>query len=966
MRATTEREFGRGGRLARTCAPVARAIGVGMPSQQLWEREQQLTAADAVITAAAQGRGGALFVLGDAGLGKTALLDEIAHRADDSLVVVRARCDSMEALLGYGLLSQIVHALGGTDALWTEDAGEAGATLYRTLRWLTDAARGPVLVIVDDLQWADPDSLHFLGFLCRRLAGLPVAVVASLRSWPPAAGDLARGLVNSGDGVLEHLDPLSEQAAAPMLAQRYGDALPAEVVARAWRLSRGNPLLLGLAAGSPALGEVRQGRPDSVAVSANERSLVLGRFSGLSEAGNRWARAASVLGIAFRPGLVTELAGMSAASGEAAAAELWRSGLARDGANGSGEFVHPLFAQLLYEDLAPTARVRLHAGAFAAFAARRMDDVAAEHAVRADLVGDERAITVLTETGRRAFRAGATATAASRLEAAVHLSGDGAATGLLAELGQAQVDAGLLAQAAATLSRVLDADPPVTARVQALTVLSRAYLSLGDFDRANGALQSATTLAEQHCPEEVVLPLCHHAATVLMTAGPAAALPIAASAWQFAREGGGPALQSKARANWGMLAFWCGDLGGLEATEVEGRALLAKGPAEMADDLRAGAAGVLVPYAVTAALAGRFEAAEMAFRVGIDEAERVGAVNALAALQISYGFTLLRIRVADSLAVADRLLGIVDLVPVAEPFARTIRSYALLERGEEQQSIAEGERARAIATPFGLSQCLFWLDHVQGLRLLRGGRFEEASLHYAELEWREREFGIAEPCVIPYARHAVVAHVRAGHIRYAERAVDWLEERADHLPCRWPAAASASGRALLAVRLDRPEEADKYFRLALEALDGASLPTEEAEVLIDHGRLLRHSGRPREARESFRRAGELAECVGASWLRRRAGEELAAAGGRRVTRRAAQELTPQEQRVAQLAATGASNKDIATHLGVSVRTVRTHLEHVYAKRGIHSRRELMSIGEPRRSLDHERRAVNIRSVADEK
>ena len=110
--------------------------------------------------------------------------------------------------------------------------------------------------------------------------------------------------------------------------------------------------------------------------------------------------------------------------------------------------------------------------------------------------------------------------------------------------------------------------------------------------------------------------------------------------------------------------------------------------------------------------------------------------------------------------------------------------------------------------------------------------------------------------------------------------------------------------------------------------------------------LLRHSGRPREARESFRRAGELAECVGASWLRRRAGEELAAAGGRPVTRRAAHDLTPQEQRIADLAATGASNKDIATHLGVSVRTVRTHLEHIFAKRGIHSRRELMTVVQP--------------------
>ena len=106
--------------------------------------------------------------------------------------------------------------------------------------------------------------------------------------------------------------------------------------------------------------------------------------------------------------------------------------------------------------------------------------------------------------------------------------------------------------------------------------------------------------------------------------------------------------------------------------------------------------------------------------------------------------------------------------------------------------------------------------------------------------------------------------------------------------------------------------------------------------------MLRRDGRALEARESFRRAGEAAESVGAVWLARRAGEKVAAAGGRRRTRRAPEELTPQEQRIARVAATGASDKDIASHFGVSVRTVRTDLEHIYAKLGIHSRREVMA------------------------
>jgi ATP/maltotriose-dependent transcriptional regulator MalT len=246
---------------------------------------------------------------------------------------------------------------------------------------------------------------------------------------------------------------------------------------------------------------------------------------------------------------------------------------------------------------------------------------------------------------------------------------------------------------------------------------------------------------------------------------------------------------------------------------------------------------------------------------------------------------------------------------------------------------------------FGVWLSGLWLEHVQGLRLLRHGWFKDASDVYAELEERTSDLGIGEPCIVPYLRHAVVAHAGAGRIKQAERVIDWLEERASDLPCRWPAAAAAAGKAVIALRRDAPEEADKQYRTAVEHLDGVPLPLERAELMIEHGSMLRRAGHPREARDLFRRAGELAGPAGGVWLARRAGEELAAAGGRRRTRRGAQELTPQEQRIARLAATGASDKDIATHLTVSVRTVRTHLEHVYAKLGVHSRRELMAMGE---------------------
>jgi len=922
---------------------------VGSPvfAQRVWERDGPLRAAAARLAGAREGRGGSLFLLGEAGLGKTTLLDEVCRQAGDDIVVARAWCDPMETALPYGLVSQVLQALGGGPDLPAAATGGAearNAILYTTLRWLEEVARGPVLIAVDDLQWADPDSLVLLGFVCRRLARLPVAVIASMRPWPPDASDLAVSLVHRGDATIEQLLPLTQHAAAGVLAERLGVPCPNDVATRLWRLTGGNPLLLELAA-TERLGEgMESTEPENIPLSVVERSLVLAGFTGLPAPATRWTQAAAVLGMVFNPEVVTEVARLDAEAAEAASDAVWRSGLVRNSRNGSAEFVHPLFGQLLYEDIQPLARARLHARAFAALTARGMDDPAAEHAMRADMAGDEEAIRVLTETGRRALRAGAPATAASRLKAAVRLSGDTVAAPLPAELGQALYEAGHAAEAASTTAQVLETSVSLPQRVAALTMLSRAHFSMGDFAGASAALESAVALAEHDLPHDVVVPLCRHADAVMMSAGPAAALPLAARARELA-QGGTTRLQAQASAKWGELAYLCGDPTGFTILEPAGKQLLRAGSAEVAADVRSGGSGVLVPFAVAAAPAEHFADAEAAFLSGIEEADRVGAVTSAAALRVPYGLMLLRLRLRDSLAVADRLLAIADLVPLAEPFARTMKAYAFLEMGEEQQYATESERARTTAAAFDTWLALLWLDHAQGLQLLRHGRFEEASDLYAEIEARYRALGIGEPCVIPFGRHAVVAHARSARARDAERVIAWLDECAGRLACRWPAAAAAAGRALLAVRGGDLAQADSAYRVAIAHLDGTSLPLAQAEVLIEHGALLRRDGRPLEAREALRRAGELAESVGGVWLARRAGEELAAAGGRRRSRRGANELTPQEQAIARLAATGASDKDIATHLTVSVRTVRTHLEHVYAKLGIHSRRELMAMGE---------------------
>ena len=120
------------------------------------------------------------------------------------------------------------------------------------------------------------------------------------------------------------------------------------------------------------------------------------------------------------------------------------------------------------------------------------------------------------------------------------------------------------------------------------------------------------------------------------------------------------------------------------------------------------------------------------------------------------------------------------------------------------------------------------------------------------------------------------------------------------------------------------------------------LPLEWLQTLLEYGRFLRRSGHVQAARPLLAQAAELADSAGALWLAGQAGEELRVAGGRRRAKPDPGELTAQERRVAELAASGASNAEIAGALYVSVNTVETHLRHVYAKLGIRSRGKLRS------------------------
>jgi DNA-binding CsgD family transcriptional regulator len=437
----------------------------------------------------------------------------------------------------------------------------------------------------------------------------------------------------------------------------------------------------------------------------------------------------------------------------------------------------------------------------------------------------------------------------------------------------------------------------------------------------------------------------------MLTAGPKLALAPACRARDLAARLG-PRLRTTAQAVWGMTAIQTGDPAGIAAAEPAAPWLLPARAPPAADGEIAGADadwGVINGFAFSMMLVERLAESERAFAMlrASDDGTSDPVVNAM--LADGHGYVLTRMgRLDAALEAIDAALSLSDLAPVVESFAGVGRAYIQLYRGDLDDSAAWCEQVLAKATARGDWNALLFAWDVLGHRALRAGDPGQACDYYAQLEATIGRMGIGEPCLPPWPRHAVAAYLAAGQVGDAERVLAWVEDRARPLPCRFPRIAAATGRAWLAEFRGDHDEAAARFGEALALHQDVDLPVEHAETLLGYGGFLRRRGQPARARRVLAQAIGVAEAAQAGWLAGLAHAELRVAGGRR--RPAARELTAQESRVAALAATGAGNPQIARQLSVSVSTVETHLERIYAKLGIHSRRELIAITAARGSV----------------
>jgi DNA-binding CsgD family transcriptional regulator len=951
----------------RILAAVRSASVAAMDHEQaLLERDAPFARIDQRLRAAIAGAGSLLLLEGPAGIGKTRLVVAAGrHGRELGLTTLSARGSELERDFAYGLVRQLFEgplaaaspperaellagAAGRAAALFSvaaapDEAADAlldpSFAILHGLYWLCAnlGRRCPLLLCIDDVHWADQASLRFLHYLGRRLEELPIAVVGAARPAESHEGfPLLAALAADPSAEVLVLPPLSGQAVAELVRLGLGTDPEPSFAAACHEVTGGIPFLVqelirAIAEEGIEPTAATSSRVPALAPRAVSQSVVQ-RLSRLSAAARKLAPAAAVLGEAELR-LAASLASVDPGAAATAVDELAVAGILEEGR--PLRFVHPIVRTAVEADLPPGERAGLHAAA-----ARRLgDEGASVHRVAAHLLvtdpaGDDWVAASLVAAAQAAIAAGAPDSAVAYLRRALaepppeRLRPD-----VLVGLGFAESYAGD-PQAAAHLEAALDTAVEASTQVSITLALGRMLQidgrnreALEVFDRTRARLRRTD----------------RRAALTLEGAALGAAQFDAETADDAARRIAH--LRRVADEEPDIPPSVFGPLAVAAVNANEPAATVARLALRALDG-----APPLLPEAVdrppffyhacnALAFAERYGQAMSRFDEALADARRLGSLPHVLALSCYRALHHLRIGdLADAEADARVALETGPRPPgIHAAAALAALLETLSERAEPAAAEAVNERYR-LAEQFPTIMQTGWLLAARGrLRLaeLRPAAALDDFLAVGDLFARLR---IHTPSTASWRSDAALAHLALG--APAEARLLAAEEvtlaRAYNGPRTLGVALRAAGLA------EGGRRGIELLRQAVRVLEGSGARLEHARAMADLGAALRRAGQRQESRDILRPALDLAHRCGALALIERTRTELVAAGGRprRLVLSGLGSLTPSERRVAQLAAAGLPNREIAQNLFITTRTVEGHLTHSYQKLAITSREQL--------------------------
>jgi DNA-binding CsgD family transcriptional regulator len=929
-----------------------------------------------------------LVLLGDAGAGKTVVLDEVARRAAAAGLAVRAAAgrESEQDLAFAGLHQLLRPVLGRVAGLPARQADalrgafgladqpvppDALLTGLAVLTLLSDlAGERPLLVAVDDAQWLDRGSLDALAFAARRFGDERLVLLVGVRGAVPPAGF-------ERDFAELRLGPLSRQDAGRLL-----DAQPRPPRGRAREQvlvqAEGNPMALielsRAIAADPAAG--RRWAAEPLPLTDRLTALLAAQFRGLPGASREALLVAAVANSgdgpaagagaeagaeAARSGGVAGLPGLSL--GVLAPAET--AGLIRAVAGWGPQFTHPLVRAAVYHAVPFADRAAAHLRV--AETLRDQPDRYAWHLAAAALEPDERTAALLEETAAVAQRRGGAAAAARALERAAQLSPAEpdrarrllAAAGLARQAGQAdwvrEMCTGVL---------TLTADPGL--RLAARLSIGWALVWSDQHADALATLLSVAADAAGPWPEAAADALALAATVAYQTGGPAdrqavllamdrILVPAGQADGQADEQAGGPAGQPASGPGGfpGEYRLWIRACAEPVSQQTAIRPLLHEI-----------AAGAVSDHSVVGAAAWLLDETELAVRLLREAISRLRAPGVrsasgavLSALQWAcidsgrWDEALAAAREASDAAAAYKMESVAASADLAT-------ATVLILRGEHDTAWPLLARAGATVDAAGYRAFAARTRHAAGLSALAQGRYADA---YDQLRLLFGADGEPLHHHVSYLGLAdlAAAAARAGHRREARTLLGRALPRlaADGGAADGPAGGAigelagprlaqliARARGLLAA----PADAEPHFAAAVADPAGAAWPFERAQAQLGYGEWLRRQRRINDAKPVLTAALETFRRLDAAPWSRRAEAELRACGVAAAAAAAPDggglaALTPQQREIAVLAGRGLTNGEIADRLYLSPRTVASHLYRSYPKLGIAGRHQLAAL-----------------------
>ncbi len=871
-----------------------------------------------------------IVLVGDPGIGKTSLWEagvtNARHRGAHVLV---ARPRESEARLPFSGLIDLCEDIESAElgalpapqrraleaallrAEPMDSAAHAGAAEFgfvAVVRGL--AARSPLVIAVDDLQWLDRSSADVLAFAARRLRDVEVGFLLARR--PARVSELERAFDHGSLGRVK-LGALSLGAVRRMLWDRLGLTVSRPLLRRIVEVTEGNPLF-ALEIGRSLLEQEASVDPDEIPLPVSVEEIVGGRVAHLS-AGVRTALLATALSEDSRVAALSTVAGSDAMDDA-----LQEGVLVLDGERVRA--AHPLLAAVASKRSRVRERRDLHRAL-----AGVMDDgpLRVLHLALASTGVDETLAAELVAGAQEASARGGRQQAVELARHALRLTpaeSDARGERVLA-LAAALYEAGELQRLTKLLSEELGSLPAGAMRARARLLLAEGHGSQS-LDEADGELELA-----------------------LVEAGDDPALRAYLMAKRAANTAAGRVARIGDAEAWALEALRNADRRDVERFALYALAWAHALTGQSVDELCARSDVTSDPSAYLAASPERVAGQRHVWRGEIAEAR--GALARLLTLADERGeeasYVLLRLHLCELELRAGEWDAAGSLLDEwAESSNRELtfrpqyqRCRALLAAGRGDESDAQRWANDAItrAQQAGSRWDELEARRARGVVALRAGTPEQSAEDLAAVWDHTRREGVREPGAFPVAPELVEALVeldRLAEARTVARRVAQLAKRLEH---PWAIASGKRCRALL-----RPgsEEAATAMHDAAADFERLGLRFDAARSLLALGRGLRRAKRWRAAREALASAEVAFERLGSPGWAELARSEHGRVPGRR--RGASDELTPTEQRVVELAAGGLANKQIATTLFVTVHTVEVHLARAYAKLGVRSRAQL--------------------------